>query len=328
MDRRAFLGTLAGGLLAAPLAGEAEQVRKVWKIGCLYPSPASFAAPLVTAFEKALAERGYTKGTTLTIDYVFSTPSRDQLKQAAAALSERVDVLVTWGTVTAAAAKEARVSCPVVFVSVGFPLQLGLIQSLRELDGNFTGITYEGVDDTYGKRLQILKDIVPGLTRVAALAADDDPNIIPALDTAHRVAPSLGIEIHDVRVRTVADLPSAFAHMIKKRIQGVLVIAGAFVWLYGDRIAALALKHRLPSVHGLREAVAAGGLVSLGPDLIVNAGEAAGYVDKILRGTKPADLPVEQPARYEIHVNLKTAKALGLTIPPSLLLRADQVIDP
>jgi putative ABC transport system substrate-binding protein len=162
---------------------------------------------------------------------------------------------------------------------------------------------------------------------VAVLGAGDDPNIIPALDTVHRVAPSLGIEIHDVKVRSVADLASGFADMTKKRDQAVLVVAGAFMWVHRDRVAELAMAHGLPSAHGLREGVAAGGLFSLGPDLVVMAGQAAGYVDKILRGTKPGNLPIEQPARYEIHVNLKTARALGITIPPSLLARADQIIE-
>jgi putative ABC transport system substrate-binding protein len=229
--------------------------------------------------------------------------------------------------VTAVAAKESGVSCPVVFATVGFPVTIGLVQSLREPGGNFTGISFEAADDTYGKRLQLLQEILPGLRRVATLGAGDDPNIIPALETARRVAPTLGIEIMDVRVRSVADLSSGFAEMMNKKAQAVLVIAGAFMFGHRDRVAELALAHRLPSAHGLREGVLAGGLVSLGPDLVVMAGQAAGYVDKILNGAKPGTLPVEQRARYETHVNLKTAKALGLTIPPSILARADQVIE-
>jgi putative ABC transport system substrate-binding protein len=324
MDRRTFIATVAG--LLAPLAGEAQQADKIWRIGSLHPSAAALASPLVAAFEKGLAERGHTNGTTLTIDYIFLSPSRDQLKQAAAALSERVDVLVVWGTVTAAAAKDAGVSRPVVFVSVGNPVAMGMVQSLSHPGGTFTGITFEAADETYGKRLQLLKEILPGLTRVAVLGARDDPNVDPSLSSVHRAAPSLGIEIYDVRVRDVSDLTSAFAQMTKKKTQALLVVAGAFMWVHRDRVAQLALAHQLPSAHGLREGVLAGGLISLGPDLVVLAGQAAGYVDKILRGAKPADLPIEQPARYETYVNLKTARALGLTIPPSVLARADEVI--
>jgi putative ABC transport system substrate-binding protein len=283
--------------------------------------------PIVASFEKGLAARGHIKDSTTTIEYVFRPGPRQHLQEAAQALSERVNVLVAWGTIVAVAAQEAKVSCPVVFSSVGFPVAIGMVSSLRRPGGNFTGISFEGAEDTYGKRLQILKEIVPHATRVAALGHADDTNIVPALETAHRVAPSLGIDVVDVTVRSVADLEPAFAAMSKRRIQGVLVIAGAFMFVNRDPVARLAIAHHLPTVHGLREGVVSGGLVSLGPDLVVMAEQAAGYVDRILRGARAADLPVEQPTRYELYVNLRTAKALGLIIPPSLLLRADQVID-
>jgi putative ABC transport system substrate-binding protein len=327
VNRRTFLSTLGLVTLAEPLAVEAQQPKRVWRVGSLHPTTPAVAAPLVAAFEKGLAARGHVKGSTTTIEYVFVPPSLDPLRQAARVLSKRVDLLVVWGTVTAIAAKAAKVAGPVVFVAVGFPVALGLVHSLRRPGGNFTGLSSEAAGDTYGKRLQILKEIVPSLTRVAALGALDDPNIIPSLETLHRVAPSLGVDIVEMKVRSVTDLEPAFAEMRKEKAHGVVVIAGAFMFQNRDRVAKLALAHSLPSVYGLREGVLAGGLVSLGPDLALMAEQAATYVDKILRGARPGNLPVEQPARYEMLLNLKTAKALGLTIPQSLLLRADQIIE-
>jgi ABC-type uncharacterized transport system substrate-binding protein len=169
VDRRTFLGALAGGLLAAPLAAKAEQSGKVWRVGSLHATPPAPSAPLIASFEKGLAARGQIKDRTITIEYVFKPGPREQLQEAARALSERVDFLVAWGTIVAVAAKEARVSCPVVFSPVGFPVALGMVSNLRRPGGNFTGISFEGADETYGKRLQILKEIVPRATRVAAL---------------------------------------------------------------------------------------------------------------------------------------------------------------
>jgi len=238
-------------------------------------SPSHATRAFIASFEKGLAARGQVKGITVTIEYMFRPGPREQLQEAARALSERVDVLVAWGTIVAVAAKEAKVPCPVVFSPVGFPVAIGMVSSLRRPGGNFTGISFEGAEETYGKRLQILKEIVPRATRVAALGHADDMNIIPALETAHRVAPSLGIDVVDVTVRGAADLEPAFAEMSKRRVQGVLVIAGAFMFVNRDPVAQLAIAHHLPTVHGLREGVVSGGLVSLGPDLIVMAEQAA-----------------------------------------------------
>ena len=267
---------------------------EVWRIAWLGPGSATASGPYVSAFEKVLADRGHIKGRTVTIEYVFLPPSRDQLRQAASSLKERVDILVTWGTVGAIAAKEAAVTCPVVFASVSFPATTGLVASLRHPGGNFTGIGFESADETYGKRLQLLKEIVPGLTRIATLGAADDPNVVPSLDTIRRVTPGLALGLIDIRVRNATDLPRAFEDMSKKKVQGVLVIAGAFTFAHRDRVAELALAHRLPSVHGLRDGVAAGGLVGLGPDLLAMSGQVAGYVDKIIQGARPGDLPQDQ----------------------------------
>jgi len=297
LTRRRLLITL--GVVASPALASAQPPKAPWRIGSLHPSSSALAAPLIEALELGLAQRGYVKDKTTTIEYLFVAPSVNDLTRAAAAISQRSDVLLVWGTVAAVAAKRAAVSCPVVFVSVGFPEAVGLVKTLRQPGGNFTGISFEAADETYAKRLEIAKELVPGLTRVAALAAADDPNIGPALTTLHKVGPLLGVDVVEAKIGTPAELDATFAGLATKRVQAV----------------------------GLREGVAAGGIVSLGPDLVAMARQAAGYVDKILRGERPGDLPVEQPVRYEVRVNLKTAKALGLTIPASLLARADQVIE-
>jgi putative tryptophan/tyrosine transport system substrate-binding protein len=327
MDRRRFLLTSLTGALARPLDAPAQQLQHKTRLGSLHPSTAAQAAPFIGALEKGLSDRGHIKDRTTTLEYVFLPPSLDRLAEAASSLGQRVDVLRTWGTVAAVAAKRAGVSVPVVFVTVGFPEAIGLVRSLKHPGGNFTGISFEAADETYGKRLEIAKEVVPRLRRVAALGASDDPNIGPALRSIHGAGRLLGVEVVEWRVLSAADLAPAFAQMTSKGTHAVLVIAGAFMFVNRDEVARLALAHRLPSVHGLREGVVAGGLVSLGPDLVVMAGQAASYVDKIVRGANPADLPVEQPARYEVQINLKTARALGLTIPPSLLARADQIIE-
>jgi putative ABC transport system substrate-binding protein len=190
-----------------------------------------------------------------------------------------------------------------------------------------TGVTFEAATETYGKRLQILKDIVPRLTHVAVLRALGDTNVNFAMASLERSAPQLEVTLSTFDVKSGNDLELAFAEMKRNQVKGVIVIAGALTYSHGNRIAELSLESRLPSCHGFRETVIAGGLVSLGPDLIEMAGQGATYFDKIVRGTKPADLPVEQPARYEMYVNIKTAKMLGLELPLPFLARADKVIE-
>jgi putative ABC transport system substrate-binding protein len=326
IDRRTFLAGTGTVLLAAPLGVEAQQAGKVWRIGSLHPTTAELAAPLVAAFEAGLADLGHIKGQTTTIEYRFVPPVRDLLRDAATELNLKVDILVAWGTVAAIAAKDAGLRVPLVFLPVGDPVALGLAQSLSHPGGNATGVAFEASAETYGKRLQLLKEVRPGVTLVATLGAADDPNVGSALESVKRAAPSLRLLIQDIRLRDANELDGSFTDMRKGGAQAVLVVAGAFAFVHRDRIAALAVAHRLPSVHGLREGVFAGGLISLGPDLTVLARQGAAYVDKILKGAKPADLPIEQPTKFELIINLKAARALGLTIPQSLLLRADEII--
>ena len=296
------------------------------RIGYLFSSPQSAVAPMVAAFERSITARGHVLGKTLLIDYRFGVASVEALRKSALELSEANDILVTSGTVVAIAAKDAGVKRPVVFVSVGFPVALGLAESLRRPGANFTGISFEAADDTYGKRLQMLKEIVPGLRLVAALGDGHDRNIQPSLETLHRLAPGLAIDVVDFRFNDESELPTAFASMAARKVDGVVVIAGALTYQSGSRLADLSLQYRLPTVHGFKQAVGSGGLVSLGPDLIAMADQAAQVVDAILRGASPAELPVQQPTRYEVGINLTTAKRLGLSVPPSLRLRADLLV--
>jgi putative ABC transport system substrate-binding protein len=224
------------------------------------------------------------------------------------------------------AAKQVTTTLPTVFLSVGDPVRIGLVSSLAHPGGNMTGVTFEAAAETYGKRLQLLKEMLPGLTTVGVLRTLGDANTINAMDSLERAAPALRVILRPFDVKGPEGLDGTFATMKTSGVQAAVVIAGALTYAHGRRISELALTHHLPSCHAFRDIVAAGGLISLGPDLVVMMGQVGTYVDKIIKGAKPGDLPVQQPARYEISINLKTAKALGLTIPQSLLLRADEIL--
>ena len=209
---------------------------------------------------------------------------------------------------------------------LAIPVEIGLVQSLRRSGTNFTGISFEAAADTYPKRLQMLKEVVPKLTHVAVLVDGNDSNSVPALDSLRRLAPAIHVELTVATVHDVKELGSVFADLAKRGVQGVVVIAGVFSFRNRAVISQLALLQKLPSVHAFGEAVADGALLSLGPDMRVIAVQAASYVDRILNGEAPAEMPIEQPSRYEVFVNRQSARDLGVTIPSSLLYRADQII--
>jgi putative ABC transport system substrate-binding protein len=300
------------------------------RVAIAWASPAD--DPVTVAVEKAMYERlaqsGYIVGRSIFIEARGTDGTADRFRQVAAELvALKPDVIVVWSSLGARAFKGETTTIRVVFHAVGLPVELGFAETLRRPGGNMTGVTYEAGHETYGKRLQLLKEAVPRLTRVAVLAVSGDPMSGPAMASVDSAAPSLGIQTHLIEIKSPQELDAAFVNMKKNGAQGVLAVASAFTFIHKQRIADLALAHQLPSIHGHRETVSAGGLMSLGPDLIVMAQQGAVYVEKICRGAKPGELAVEQPSRYALHINLKTAKALGLTIPPSLLLRADQVIE-
>jgi putative ABC transport system substrate-binding protein len=327
--RRVFIGTLAGGLLAAPLAVEAQQAAKVARIGFL----SLHVAPnrhLREAFRQGLRDLGYLEGRNVVIEYRDAEGKVERLPALAAELvALKVDVIVTGGgTPTALAAKQATKSIPIVFASAPDPVTDGLVTSLARPGGNVTGSSNLN-PELVGKCLEQLKQAVPGVSRVAVLwqpGAMDERTEKDMLKRAEVAGRALGVRLQVVEARGPADFGRAFSDMTRARADALTVLGSAMFFSERKRLLDLTAKNRLPAVYSQREFVDAGGLMAYGPNLADFFRHAATYVDKILKGAKPADLPVEQPTKFELVVNLKTAKALGLTIPPSLLGRADQVI--
>jgi ABC-type uncharacterized transport system substrate-binding protein len=331
VTRRAFIGTFAGGLLAAPLAVGAQQAAKVPRIGFLALNPA--ANPhLREAFRQGLRDLGYVEGRSLVIEYRDAEGKPERLPVLAAELvALKVDVIVTGGgTPTALAAKQATRTLPIVFASVADPVRSGLVTSLARPGGNVTGSS-NFAPELVGKCLDQLKQAVPGVSRVAVLwepGAGGERTDRDMLKGAEVAARALEVRLQIVEARRPADIDRAFSDMTRARAGALTALGSAMFNSERRRLVDLAAKNRLPAVYPLREFVDAGGLMSYGPNLADLFRRAATYVDRILKGAKPGDLPVELPTKFELVINLKTAKALGLTIPPSLLQRADQVIDP
>jgi putative ABC transport system substrate-binding protein len=326
MRRREFI-TLLGTTTALAWPIVVARAQHNWRIGhLLIGTPESFGH-IATALETRLADLGYFAGKTITIVNQYTVPQRDVLEANINALVPGVDLLVVWGTISAVTAKKLAKGLPVVFMSVSFPVELGLVASLPRPGGNMTGITFEAAHETNAKRLQILKEILPGTTRVAVLAASGDPNVGFAMASLQEASRGLGVSLKLVPMTSADNLGEAFAEIEAIRSEALIVIPGALTYVNRKVIAELAVVHHLPSCHAFAETVAVGGLVSLGPDLVAMTYQGAAYIDKIIHGTQPAELPVQQPTRYELHLNLKTATALGLKIPDSLLVRADKVIE-
>ncbi len=319
--------TLALAIQLAPLAADAQQAGKVPRIIVLYGSPREILAPVAKVLEDQLGDLGYVNGRNIHLEHRGTNGTPAQFREAVAeVVALKPDGLVVWSTVGAVTVKQATSSLPVIFLSVGVPVEIGLVASLRHPGGNMTGVTFEAAAETYARRLQLLQEIVPTLSRVALLYAVGDPNVAHAIQAVEMAAPMLGIEVQSIGVHDGDELDTAFATMAGRGAQGVLVVAGALTYTHRQKIADLALRYRLPSAHAFRETVAAGGLLSLGPNMAEIARKGAWYVEKLLKGASPGDLPVEQPTRYDVHLDLKTAQALGLTIPPTVLVLADEVI--
>jgi len=329
ITRRAFIGTLAGGLLAAPLAAEAQQAAKAPRIGFLSlnlaPNP-----HLHEAFRQGLRDLGYVEGRNVVIERRDAEGKLDRLPGLAAELvALKVDVIVTGGgTPPALAAKQATKTIPIVFASAPDPVTDGLVTSLARPGGNVTGPSNLN-PELVGKCLEQLKQAVPGVSRIAVLWQPGimhertEKDMLKAADVAAR---ALGVRLQVAEARGPADFDRAFSNITRARAGSLTVLPSAMFFSERRHLVDLAAKNRLPAVYPQREFVEAGGLMSYGPNLADLFRRAATYVDKILKGVKPADLPVEQPTKFELVINLKTAKALGLTIPPSLLQRADEVI--
>jgi len=323
-----FLGTLAGGLLASPLAAEAQQAAKAARIGYLMTSLGS--SHLREAFRQGLRDLGYVEGRNVVIEYRSAEDKLERLPALAVELvALKVDVIVAPNTPAALAARQATRTIPIVFAVAADPVTSGLVTSLARPGGNVTGLSLLG-PELLGKCLEQLKHAVPGVSRVAYLwqpGALDERQEKDRLQRADVAARALGVRLQVVEARGPEDFDRAFLDMTRARAGALTVLGGAMLFTERRRLVDLAAKHRLPAVYSWREFVDAGGLMSYGPDLADSLRRAATYVDKILKGAKPADLPVEQPTKFELVINLKTAKALGLTIPQSVLGRADQVIE-
>jgi len=326
--RRKFLGTLAGGLVAKPFAAEAQQAAKIARIGYLAPNRAA-SAHSVEAFRQGLRDLGYVEGRNVVIEYRDAEGKYERLPALAAELvALKVDVIVAPVTATALAAMQATRTLPIVFTNPGDPVASGLVSSLARPGGNLTGLTNQTAE-LIGKRLELLKQVVPRVNRVAVLwqpgvtGERRDKDVVKETGVAAR---ALGVRPQLVEARGPEDFDRAFSDMTMAHAGALTVLSGNMFSNERRRIVDLAAKNRLPAVYTHRDFVDAGGLMSYGANLADLYRRAATYVDKILKGAKPGDLPVEQPTKFELVINLKTAKALGLTIPQSLLGRADDVI--
>jgi putative tryptophan/tyrosine transport system substrate-binding protein len=331
MNRRDFVvavvALLALGVAAAPLAAEAQQAGKVYRIGYLSTPTRESVEHGLQAFLRKLRELGWVEGQNLIIEYRWAEGNVERLPDLAAELVRRnVDVIVAPAGSAALAAKNATSSIPIVMIFPSDPVELGLVASLRRPGGNVTGTTFTPGPEIFGKQLQILKETIPHASRVAILSNPADPSFATQVREVEATARSLRIRLQHVEARGPEEFDSAFAAMERERAEALLVTGTSTFLAHRSRLAELAVKGRLPTMYSFRENVEAGGLMAYAVNMADFIGRAAVYVDQILKGAKPADLSVEQPTKFELIINLKTAKALGITVPQSLVLRADEVL--
>jgi ABC-type uncharacterized transport system substrate-binding protein len=323
VDRRRFLLTSLAGALAAPLDVDAQQPARIARIGLL--SPVTAGHPLTKAFEQALAEQGFVVDKTVRFEARYTAGRGDRLLDFAAELADsRVDLIVVWSGAGALAAQQATRTIPIVFVSVTAPEKIGLVQSVVRPGGNITGVAFTSTEATYSKTLEVLKEAVPTAARVAVLLGQAFPLTMQAIESAIR---GLKITLEQHTATEPEHLDAALAAIKRSKVDALYVPPSGLAYQYRKKVVDFAANSRLPAVYPFSEAVEEGGLLSFGASQVRMAQQAAGFVARILRGARPGDLPVEQPTKYDLLINLKTAKALGLTIPPSLLARADQIIE-
>jgi putative ABC transport system substrate-binding protein len=328
MIRRKFV-TLLGGATVWPLLVRAQKPAKFFRIGYLNagaPLPGEQRA--IAAFVMALAEHGLVQGRDFVIEYRYGDNHPDRLAEAAAELVDlNVDVLVTVGTLAPLALKRATSIIPIVLTSGGDPVGSGLVKSLARPGGNITGLSLM-VPDLGGKRLEMMQELLPAMRRVAVIWNAANPYPALVLKNIQDAARPIGIDVQSLEIRSPGDLANVMEMARRSRPDALIVIEDPLTSGFGKNMANLVAEQRLPAVYGIREdMISAGGLMSYGTSIPDLYRRAATYVDKILRGVKPADLPVEQPTKFELIINLKTARALGLTVPPSLLVRANEVIE-
>jgi putative ABC transport system substrate-binding protein len=326
VGRRKFLATLGGAAATWPLAARAQQAAKLPTIGFLGGSTPLAGSQWVAAFVQRLRELGWIENRTVTIEYRWAEGRDERFAEIAAEFIRlKVDVIVTYGTPSAIAAKKATAVIPIVIAAAGDPLGTGLVASLARPDGNVTGLSMQQTE-LAGKRIEMLREILPGLRTMAILANIGNPNSMLEMGEAHAAARTIGLDVVTSEIRRAEDIAPVF-EALKGHADALYVCPDALLSTNRIRINTLALGARLPTMHGFREYVEAGGLISYGPNFPDLFRRAADYVDKILRGVKPGDIPVEQPTKFDLIINLTTAKALGLDVPSTLLARADEVIE-
>jgi len=326
MDRRAFITFVVGSILAGPLVVAAQQSAKARRIGLLIGSSQSFVAPYVTIFRQALRALGYVESESIAIEYRYADGHYDRLPALAADLVRlKVDIVVTEGTPPTRAAKQATTAIPIVMTVTGDPVAAGLVTNLARPGGNLTGASFF-FPEMAAKRLQLLKEVIPLLSRVTVVWNPSNTVHGPVVKSVEEAAKTLGIVVQHVRIQVPADVDDALLAIARGR-ESLVVLEDGLINVCSPQIAQVAAKHRLPTIFGLTTFAEAGGLMAYGPSRPELWRRAATFVDKILRGAKPGDLPVEQPVRFDLVINVSTAERLRLTIPPAVLVRADQVIE-
>jgi putative ABC transport system substrate-binding protein len=327
MNRRSFIAALGGAAAAWPLAARAQQAGKLPTIGFLSQTTLSGGSEWVAAFVQRLHELGWNEGRTIAIEYRWAEGSEERFAEIAAEFVRlRVDVIVTSGTAQVLAVKQATSVIPIVFATAGDPVGTGVVASLARPGGNVTGLSVQNTD-LAGKRLELLREVVPGLRRVAFIGNFGNPAIMLDLSEVQAAARTLGLEVATLEIRHAQDISYPAFEALKGRSEALYVSPDALINTNRIRINILAVGARLPTMHGSRDYVEAGGLMSLGANWPDQFRRSADYVDKILRGAKPGDLPVQQPTKFDLIINLTTAKVLGLAIPETFLLRANELIE-
>ena len=325
MTRRAFIRGLAGAVMLPPMAADAETPAKARRIGLMMSTTPVAASHIVAAFADGLRELGHVEGKNVVFEYRWAEGKPERFAEMAADLvRQKVDVIVASSQAPALAAKRATKTIPIVMVNATDPVEVGLVASLARPGGNVTGLSQQLTPEIRAKQVQLLKEALPKVYRVAVLRS---PATTVGLREYEAAGQAFELRVQFVEIRGADDLGRAFAAMARDRVEALLVPGDILLFTERRRVAALAREHRLPGIYSLREFTEAGGLMSYSARLSEQFRRAAVYVDKILRGANPATLPVESPSQYELVINLKTAKALGLTIPQSLLVRADQLIE-
>jgi len=325
--KRRYFVFAAGVLLASPFATMAQQVGKVFRIGYLSAPTRASVEGILEAFLRALRDLGWIEGQNIVIEYRWAEGDLKRLPDLANDLVRRnVDVIVAPAASAALAAKEATTTIPIVMIFSNDAIGQGLVSNLARPGGNVTGTTNVPISEMIGKRLQILKEAVPSATRIAIVYDPGDKVFLPPMVSLESAAGSLGVQLRYVPMRTSADFDRTFAAMERQRVDALLIAGGTTFSINRLKFNELALKRRLPTMFAVREGAEAGGLASYGVNMTDFVERSAAYIDKILKGTKPAELAIEQPRKFELIINMKTARSLGISIPQSVLARADEVI--